>query len=266
MGNSLKTPPYGNCHVQHPNGTAMFNCAYKKAKWYLDRNLAIIIQQDPLIIRLTFEPAGPGRADDAFYLQHRKNICVRCGTTESLTKHHVVPFCYRKFFSEELKNYSAYDILPLCHDCHEEYEAFANELKDEIEAELNVISSPNKLIDRKLKDVCLHASAILRHGDRIPEHRLDKLYDTLREYYSKPSIDREDLIKAASMGKALRKTGYDPNGKIPVGQLVVDRLDNIQCFVERWRKHFLDTMSPKFMPEHWSIERPIEKTRKAQDA
>ena len=41
------------------------------------------------------------------------------GNIGNLTRHHVVPHCYRRNFPQELKAYCSHDVLPLCHSCHE---------------------------------------------------------------------------------------------------------------------------------------------------
>jgi len=34
-------------------------------------------------------------------------------------------------------------------------------------------------------------------------------------------------------------------------------LEDKEKFVQRWRQHFLDSLQPKFMPEHWSVTHPL---------
>ena len=47
---------YGNCQVLSPEGHLMFRCESKKANWYLKRDLADIITDEPLVIKLKFQP------------------------------------------------------------------------------------------------------------------------------------------------------------------------------------------------------------------
>jgi len=51
-----------NWKVYHPSGRHMFTCGEKKAKWYLDRNLAKSIGKKK--IALTFSPKGNGFEDN----------------------------------------------------------------------------------------------------------------------------------------------------------------------------------------------------------
>lgn len=40
---------YGNCQVLSPEGHLMFRCESKKANWYLKRDLAQIVNLDPIL-------------------------------------------------------------------------------------------------------------------------------------------------------------------------------------------------------------------------
>lgn len=252
---TLKTPLYGNCRVQNPEGTHIFNCGTKKSNWYLKRKLADVIQEAPLIIRLKFTPNGFGHANDNFYLQERQNICVCCGSNSQLTKHHVVPLCYRRFFPEALKNHSAHDILPLCIACHEKYETFADKFKSALLIEFNIDKLSNAMaVNVEHKKVCLYASALLRYKDTIPDKRYNKMMDVIRKYYGRNEITSDDLNKASTIEYNTLRPDY-----IPEGKLVVDAITDIEAFVKRWRQHFVVSMEPNHMPQYWSVDRPIDR-------
>ena len=104
---------YGNYQVLSPDGHLMFRCDEKKANWYIKRNLAEIISNDPLIVKLKFQPKGLGNHNKKYGLSVIENICVVCGSDEFLTRHHVVPTCYRKFFPLEKKSHNFHDVLSL---------------------------------------------------------------------------------------------------------------------------------------------------------
>jgi len=253
--NTLKIPLYGNCRVQNPDGTHIFNCGEKKAQWYLKRSLAEVITATPLVIRLNFVPNGKGHADDSFYLQDRQNICVCCGRLDSLTKHHVVPYCYRRFFPAGLKNHTAYDVLPLCYECHEKYETSAHKFKKQLTAEYDVPKEKGTVVDTELKNVCLAASALLRHKENIPNERYEYLIGTVRKYYEAQgqlTVDLVDIERAATLEYNTQRENYKPEG-----QSIVESLNDIEAFVKRWRQHFLDTMQPQHMPKYWVVERPL---------
>lgn len=255
--NTLKTPLYSNCHVQNPDGVHIFNAGIKKAKWYIKRNLAEIIQEHPLIIRLKFVPNGNGHAYDidSFYLQDRQNICVCCGTNKHITRHHIVPIMYRKFFNDGLKNHSSYDILPLCHSCHENYEISAQKFKTELAEKYMIKQEIATIIDTKLAKVCMAASAILKYGNKIPAERYLQLTNIIKEYnaISESGVLTGDKLIAASLLKYnLIKNDYKPEG-----QLVVESIKDINAFIVSWRNHFLTTLKPRYLPIHWKADREI---------
>lgn len=90
-----------------PDGELLSNCDSKKANWYIERGLAEIIKQQPLTIKLNFEPNGRKNGengqkphhdiyDDAFYVVDRENKCVVCGSKKDYSRYHVIPALYRQ--------------------------------------------------------------------------------------------------------------------------------------------------------------------------
>lgn len=234
----------------------MFVCHRKKAMWYVTRGLATEIQADPLVVRLNFEPNGPGHSGDPFFLQTRENLCVRCGKRRQLTRHHVVPYCYRRYFPDVLKSHSSMDILPICEDCHEEYECHANLLKREIAAEMGL---PPHICGVHVDSARIRALGFARtltgvHKDKIPTDRKQIMMQVIRDYYGAGS-DEDHMNRAlAEPYENLRVLGH-----VPVEKRIVERLSDLHSFVVRWRKHFIETMQPKHMPPHWDAFRPLQR-------
>jgi hypothetical protein len=102
----------------------MFYCNKKKALSYLKKGIAEVISEDPFVFKLLFVPKGKGVPTQ----QPRVNKCLVCGTEENLTKHHVIPYTFRKLMSPELKDHRSEEIVPLCEDHHREYETFSRDL------------------------------------------------------------------------------------------------------------------------------------------
>ena len=47
------------------------------------------------------------------------------------------------------------------------------------------------------------------------------------------------------------------------GKVLIEKLggdDSIPEFIKLWRKHFLETMNPKYLPNNWSINHSIERS------
>lgn len=241
---------YENCLVRNINGNAMFRCDLRKMKWYLSRNLAEKIQDDPPQIRLLFEADGPGHENDPFFLSDRINQCVVCGTGESLTRHHILPHCYRRFFPRDLDRFGSYDVMPLCVDHHHDYEESAWDLRRALAEEYGApIAGISARTCRDTNRAIRFALAIVKHGHKIPTKRKERMYEDIRQIFGDVS-DREALAKiVAAKSNEATKTH---------SELIVSTLktyEAIGSFVIRWRKHFVETMSPKFMPANWDVNR-----------
>ena len=51
------------------------------------------------------------------------------------------------------------------------------------------------------------------------------------------------------------------DGKIVVEHVMKNGLNALQDFTWRWRRHFVDTMQPKFLPQHWIVEKELDLSR-----
>lgn len=247
--NKSHTAPfiYTNYRVLNKDGEHIFNTNDKKFNWYLSRNLAIRV--DEQTIKLTFETFGNGHLGDNFYLQERDNHCVVCGNTKDLTRHHLVPHCYSTFFPDELKRLS-YDVLPVCLECHEAYEKEANLFKQELLVEYNVARN-NITFDKAMGEASSAAKALTgAHKDKIPVARKEFLLNIIKNYLGVENITEKELDFAA--GLLYKKIDSKP------AETLVAKITNLDAFCVRWRKHFIVKTAPKFMPDHWDIERPLQ--------
>lgn len=241
---------YGNCKVLHPNGTLMFLCLPKRVYWYLDRDLAEIVSEDPLTIRLTFEPNGGGHIDDEYHLGEKRNACVvcNCDDLEYLTKHHIIPREYRKWFPLELKSRSSHDVVVMCSICHSNYEhQFADKLKAELEKEVGINNNNTMRQDQQKTLTVYNYAKLMMDADRvlkIPEGRID--------YFLK---EMKRIFKTDNPAEIY---------ELPVHQMIRDELDTVaktiiegkdlKEFIKMWRNHFIESMDPPYMPNGWSID------------
>lgn len=242
---------YGNCVVLSGD-IAMFRCDEDRMNWYLDNQLATVVSADPPVIRLTFSPKGLGHAGDPYFLQEFKNLCVVCGTKDRLSHHHIVPYCYRRYFPKDSYDHGRwfYDVLLLCVQCHKKYERRANELKIEIAKEHGVDPSGLSTITRDIAVLIKAAAALFRHGDKLPPEKKEKFERMLTEHLGKDRLEKGD---AESF---YRKT--IANVQItPAGEIVVKELSDVDDFAIRWRRHFMKHMKPRFLPQLWDAERRI---------
>lgn len=239
---------YGNYKVESPDGVLMFRCGEKKINWYLKRNLAE--QIDDTTIRLNFIPKGLGNSNKHFGLSQMKNHCVVCNTKSYLTRHHVVPFCYRKYFPLELKSHNFHDVLLMCVSCHDSYERKADELKKHLS---EIYQAPiNGEMENK-GDLVKYAkiATTLLHKDlsNIPTKRISELKKSIKNHFGLKRLSKkrlEDLCNTKST--VIKKTH---------GEIVISKIEDVQSFVELWRNHFVVNTSAQYLPENWNIKNKI---------
>lgn len=254
MTKPKSTPIYSNCLLLAPDGQPMCRCGDNRAYWYMDRGLATKISDNPLTVRLKFIPKGLGKAGDPYYLAWKENRCVCCGTYDGINRHHIVPHCFRQYFPENIKNHSSYDIVPLCIPCHERYETEAFKLKQKLAVDYDCsFHGKGTKFDYNLLCIKKSATAILKHGQFIPADKLEKLWRVLKNYYGHENVTPAELDAAHNIDPMSADGDY-----LPYGEYIVKHVPNLQQFVMQWRKHFVDTMCPSFMPIHWDINRDLE--------
>lgn len=248
---SATRPIYSNWSALHPDGTLIFRCGDRRAKWYLSSGLAEKVGEKTL--QLLFEPNGYGHANSPtalFHLSEKECRCVACGVEEDLTRHHIVPRTYRKHFPDRYKKGECHDILPLCVNCHEKYEDHADDLKKLISDTYNVPLCGEKIeISNRAKDFAVrYAKTLMIHRDDIPEAKCQGMLDTISEYLGRPPT-QEDIEELAKISRE------SCHGKTH-GQMVAELLnteEKIYDFIVKWREHFVQKAEPKYLPKGWSI-------------
>jgi len=264
-----------NWEVYHPNGTHMFTCGEKKAAWYLDRDLAKRTADGKIM--LTFEPKGNGfETNEIFGKSVREAICVVTGVDDGLQRHHIVPYCYRTYFPEQYKSKNHHDVVLINHERHSEYEQEATKYKDVISKmyDVKTITEANMEYTCKLREIgkpnaillsTLH-SLFKTHGKISQQVKLEKL-QTISEGIGLPfeTVCNFNYIQLYKMylllkeGHSKEQYEFKQNHRQEYdhGYHLVQKLDTeekIIDFVKLWRKHFINTMKPKFMPTGWSID------------
>ena len=237
-----ETEIYGNWKVYSPDDQLMMRCSTKKANWYLSRNLAEKIGE--LTIKINFKPNGMGHATDyhGYYLEERKVLCVCCGTDNNLTRHHVVPYCYRRFFPDIYKDHSSFDVVLLCEYCHSKYETYSTELQKQILNECNYTLDPIVREHNRLIGTAGSALNALKYcSEKIPAERRAVLLATLTEYYNRPvSFEEVSSLEIEKLQPQKDRTAY-----------VVSQIQQPIEFIVRWRKHFVEHAKPQYLSKSW---------------
>lgn len=221
---SCKSPVYHNCRIYANDGRLLCYCDRRKLEWYVKRDLAKIVEDDPPAIMLLFEPKGrPEDEDNDFYIQSKKNICVGCGEKNHYLRYRIIPSCYRMHFPEHLKSHRSHDIVLLCVDCHEIAHSAAEKYKKQIAEEFGIPLFVRKIVNSGESTVAtvtmtsesVHgieetgvsplqlrtaAMALLRHGSSMPSRRHEELMQIVKTYFGGRDISREDLEMALLVG------------------------------------------------------------------
>jgi hypothetical protein len=242
--NQLRVPNsteiYGNWTVVGPDNQFMFHCGTRKAKWYLKKNLAIVLYDQT--IQLSFTPKGGGHKESAEYFKEsRINQCVVCSATENLTKHHIVPSCYRKHFPEKYKSHNCFDIVAICCACHDAYERKAFGMHKELAKHIPIsqeFREVNYIIDKVNKSLY----ALREHRNGIPEARRKSLLGFLERYFER-SILLEQIEEISYIDKEFVEN--------KIGLQVVQKIQDLPEFILMWREHFLRVAQPKFLSPRW---------------
>jgi len=268
MDSVRKSPLYHNCLLQAPDGQVLCTSDVKKAMWYINKGIGYKVCDDPLTVRLKFEPSGrpEGKAGE-YYLSVKPNVCVVCGKDESFSRKSVVPHEYRKYFPAVMKDHQSHDVLLLCIACHQKSNYYDLDVRRHLaelcNAPIGSESSVKIRANFELKKVKSAGRALKMQLDNkdpsktIPADRMKELEFVLKEHYDVEVIT-EDIIESASNCDFKEENDdYVPHSRAVV-QYYLENGGLLQLEV-MWRKHFLDKMKPKFLPPLWSVDHQEER-------
>jgi len=247
---------YEYCRLEDIEGNMLAYCNTKKINWYVQRKMGVVVSNSPLTLRLNFNISKGrhfGYSRNKFYLEKKLNICVGCGTEEKLARHHVVPLYYRKHFPEYLRSHCSHDIVLLCIACRmrtKDQELFAT-----ISKETGVPVNIPKYVDYPKVVVAKRAARVLSRPDvtdQLPNGRRQELEYICAEFLGKA---REELTEQDRETILKNKSRDQVENYVPPGKQIVDMMspEDLRAFIRRWRQFFLDTMQPKFLSKHWSV-------------
>lgn len=235
----------GNFTAYDPNGDFLFNCDSKKARWYVKRNLATWTNEEQTHFKLNFTPKGNGNRElGKYFTEYIKNQCVICGCDSKLTKHHVVPSCYKKHFPEKCKSNDHFDVLLICTECHEKIERAYDDRKKLIHKQ-HKGSLEHQY--NQYKELNSYIRTAQKHEEYLDETR--KLIMVEKANKINPEID--------SFIKLLNTDLVDVGGSLDneiCERVVKDAQDDLKGFIVEWRELFLGHGQPAFLPNGWLDE------------
>ncbi|EAT35135.1 AAEL012690-PA [Aedes aegypti] len=253
-------PLYDNCLMQAPDGELLCTCDRKKAEWYVIKELAEIVTDQPTYtIRLKFEPKGRAVGDVGKYYQMAKeNKCVVCGAKDSYIRKNVVPRDYRRHFPLVMKEHISHDVLLLCAPCHRTSnmhdENMRLSLSSRCSAPFSTQDNPKQICVEDMSDLRKAARALVYCAGKIPEERQKAIRKKIQKLLSPGTeLTAELLEHYANINVAIPNENYCAHG-----EKVVDHFKQtpggLSELEKMWREHFLQTMKPKYLPDLWSVE------------
>ncbi|XP_068210120.1 exonuclease 3'-5' domain-containing protein 2 isoform X2 [Palaemon carinicauda] len=260
-----KEPLYHHCQLWAPDDMPLCMIDPKKARWYVTKGLGHLVSEEPLIVRLNFEPAGRPlmeTQEGKFRLQERENVCVVCGKDESYIRKNIVPHEYRRFFPNILKSHENHDIVLLCVECHRLSNVLDNTLRtqlaEEFSAPIGFENGAKATIDKSRKSVKHAASALVKCRNDIPEKRVRELENIIKEFFNVEGITTEHLEEAKNLDVKIWNEDYQAHSQVVFEAYKKVGLVKLE---QRWREHFLNSMKPRHMPDCWSITHNAIKVR-----
>jgi hypothetical protein len=259
-----------NWDVHHPNGNHMYTTSKRKVDWYLERELAEIFA--PNKVKLLFTPKGEGfKEHEIFGKLPRINRCVVCGEEHNLQRHHVVPYHYRKFMPLKYKSRNHHDVVLICRKHHEEYEQIAkfhkNKIADDFKVDSIEIMNARQInfMVEQLKDqfkAVKLLDTMLNRYNTIPEERVDWIAKELKIVLNVDIMEMdfeqiEDLLNKTDKLIKAKKSEMMNVENFFHGKAVIEKLEttkDFENFIRGWRIHFVESMSPLYMPVGWSVD------------
>lgn len=284
---------YEECKLLAPDGELLCFTNRKKIAWYQAKGIGTLVQEEPPIVRLNFEPSNRGYSDmiemnidkKLYEGIQRANHCVICGQKEKLSRYHVVPVLYRHYFPPEMKEHKGHDILLLCERCldkaNKESFKYIDVIAKRYDTPLLSFEKP-QAIKSDIETIKKAVMAMEKYS-AMPKENQRKLKQDIREMFDR--IKGEDLtddfkeqvkkfrynseqnvkldegfrkyFKGLKSAKNIMKNcSSNKEFKSVHGKLVLEKLqspEEFKEFVEGWRLFFIDALDPQFLPYDWHL-------------
>ncbi len=251
-------PIYESYSMLHPNGDFMCYVGSKRANWYVAKDLAVWVDENQKTFKLKFAPNGNGKRDLPFYNQTLENKCVVCGDcSNNLNKHHVVPYVFRSRFPNQYKESNHHDIVVTCLDCHEKYEHLAMDYK------IKLVHDAGFVMNNSMSKEAKHNKKIISARKMLEKIKSGQMNNP--DGSCKVPSEKIKQFEDDSQAELLEDNNPFLGNALWADQLV-DKIINenkIFEFVKLWRQHFIDNAQPKFLPDFWSLDHPLESSEKS---
>lgn len=280
---AMKKPMYDNVQMIDSNGVMLAKISKKKAKWYVNKGLAEYCDipddidgkesEKQQCIKINFKPKSNSN-HTTYSTADKENICVKCGRGDyHLMRHHIVPSAYRSLLPKKYKSHMSHDITLLCGDCHLYCQQESQKKMNEIEEMCRPIGAkPRYVNNERLYKVRSSALALLNWKHQIPEKQIslhekrvldylkssdeEKEKDKNDKLHDEKSLTNSQLQQLIDMEYRIENPDFVPGPELVVNSIINDE-EKIADFVRSWRRHFIETVHPRFLPDGWSIDHHV---------
>jgi len=251
---------YGNIEFYSPDGILMFVKNQHALNFYLKNNLVDKIEENKY--KLNFIPKGLGYNGKKIL---RENKCVVSGDSnaELLTKHHIIPSCFRTHFPINKKDSKFQFIVLIRSDIHSKYTSIEQEYYNEIGMMYGLTDSFQTAVkdfqanNRVLKKAI---TALYYFSDKIPEERAIMLRTEFEEKTGLKPTQKFLKLTLEELTKKERTEWFNyKSSNFSFGKKIVDKIENFEEFENLWLRHFVENAKPKFLPD--DLKELIEKRK-----
>lgn len=213
----------------------------------------------------------------------KQNRCVACGSTEQYMRHYVVPSCYRIHFPHVYKTHMPHDVVLLCPSCQIPAQKANQRQQRQLEREYNNNNSNNHrhrrleneavsiddlqhhniiddttnkyVINSHLQHLQSIATALTKWKDRLPPDRVNEYETTLCEWFQTSKLNDQHLQQAQDLEYRSLNPQYVSGPERVVQSITAS--SGLEEFVRDWRRLFVTTMHPQYLPPGWSVDSPV---------
>jgi len=262
---AMKSPMYDNVKMLDPEGELLSKISKRKGEWYVRKNLAEWTDSSEKCIKILFQPkakSNPSVGKGLFDRSDKINQCVNCGDTKYHIRHNVVPSVYRTLFPLKFKSHLSHDVVILCPKCNVHCSRQTQYRMQEIEdSHRPPGSKPQYETDHVLYHMRSCALALLRFKEQLPENKRTEYEAMVRRHLkidesSDVDLTPDQLQEAIDVEYRIENPDWVPGAVLVVEALNGDE-EKIERFVRDWRRHFLQTMGPRFLTKGWGVDTPV---------
>eukprot|EP00555_Chaetoceros_dichaeta_P014893 CAMPEP_0198253032 /NCGR_PEP_ID=MMETSP1447-20131203/3502_1 /TAXON_ID=420782 /ORGANISM="Chaetoceros dichaeta, Strain CCMP1751" /LENGTH=406 /DNA_ID=CAMNT_0043938521 /DNA_START=84 /DNA_END=1304 /DNA_ORIENTATION=+ len=217
----------------------------------------------------------------------KQNVCVSCGEAQNLVRHYIIPYAYRALMPLKYKSHMSHDIVILCCYCNIHCEKARRQRIEEIEEIFKPPQGykPQFENDQRLYKVRSAAVALKKWAGRMPMEKVREHEMMVMDYLQEregvllvgddgadhqvqqrqhpdnlddvKQLSSTDLQRAIDVKYRVENTNFVSSHQVVVSAIVESGEEGVSDFVKGWRRHFLDTVQPQYMPVGWSVDNSV---------